>query len=424
MLFRNSYRPSSQQLVTGGWAGLADMLGIPLSDLPLTESSSMKEITVYTCIKIRSEAVAKLPIKIYRADENGAQKAVNDYRYNLLKLRPNPYMSAYDFWRAMQTRMDSYGNSYALIDSAASGRNAGKIQGLYPVKSDQMTVYVDDVGLLSGKNRVWYKYRDDAGNEMLLDSDSVLHLKGFTYDGLIGVTPLEHLRASIENAVNATRYLNTSYKKGLQTGGILQYVGDLDPDKQKALAGKYEQLMSGVGNANRLSVIPVGLTYTPIALKMTDAQFLENTRLTIQQLTAAYGIKPHQVNDQTKTSYASTAEANREFYTDTLMAILTMYEQELNYKLFTQSEIDAGYYIKFNVDVILRASPQQRYAMYAQAVQNMVLTPNECRDMEEKPHQPGGDVLYGNSALAPAELLAQGLAMKNKGGDNGNGENT
>ena len=121
--------------------------------------------------------------------------------------------------------------------------------------------------------------------------------------------------------------------------------------------------MSGVGNANRLSVIPVGLTYTPIALKMTDAQFLENTRLTIQQLTAAYGIKPHQVNDQTKTSYASTSEANREFYTDTLMAILTMYEQELNYKLFTQSEIDAGYYIKFNADVILRASPQQRYAM-------------------------------------------------------------
>lgn len=94
MLFRNSYRPKSQQLMTGGWAGLADMLGIPLSDLPLTESGSMKEITVYTCIKIRSEAVAKLPIKIYKADENGAQKAVDDYRYNLLKLRPNPYKVA------------------------------------------------------------------------------------------------------------------------------------------------------------------------------------------------------------------------------------------------------------------------------------------------------------------------------------------
>lgn len=414
LLFRRTYR--SQELLPGGIAGLADMLGVPISSLPVTEGNSIKEITCYTCMKILSESIAKLPIKIYQNDGSGAQKPVNDYRYQMLKLRANPYMSAYDFWRAMETRRNAYGNSYALIDSAAVGRNAGKIQGLYPVKSDQMRVYVDDVGLLSSLNRVWYQYRDDTGGERLLDSDSVLHLKGMTMDGLIGLTPLEYLRMTIENARSATAYLNTSYKKGLQTGGILQYVGDLDADKQKALAGKYEQLMSGVGNANRLSVIPVGLTYTPIALKMTDAQFLENTRLTIQQLTAAYGIKPHQVNDQSKTSYASTAEANREFYTDTLMAILTMYEQELNYKLFTQQEIDAGYYVKFNADAILRGDLQKRMAVYAQAVQNMVFTPNECRDMEEKEPKPGGNVLYGNAALAPAEQLATGAALKNKGG--------
>lgn len=287
---------------------------------------------------------------------------------------------------------------------------------MYLVKSDQMSVYVDDVGLLSGKNRVWYKYRDDTGGEQLLDSDSVLHFKGMTMDGLIGLTPLEYLRTTIENARSATSYLHTSYKKGLQTGGILQYTGDLDKEEQENLRSKYEQLMSGVGNANRLSAIPAGFTYTPIVLKMTDAQFLENTRLTIQQLTAAYGIKPHQVNDQTKTSYASTAEANREFYTDTLMAILAMYKQELSYKLFTQSEIDGGYYVKFNADAILRGDPQKRITTYAQAVQNMIFTPNECRDMEEKEHKEGGDVLYGNAALAPAALLAKGAALKNKGG--------
>jgi len=416
---RSSPKMYSQQLLPGGFGNIAELLEIKLDNLPLTAANSAKEITVCTCIKIRSETVAKLPVKIYQTDETGAQKSVNDYRYQLLKLRPNPYMSAFDFWRCMQTQVDTYGNAYALIDSAATGRNAGKIQGLYPVKSEQMRVYVDNVGLLSGKNKVWYLYRDDTGNEIPLDSDSVIHLKGFTYDGLIGITPLEYLRTTIENARCATDYLNASYKHGLQTGGILQYTGDLSPELQQEYRVRYEQLMSGVGNANRLSVIPIGLTYTPIALKMTDAQFIENTLLTIQQLTAAYGIKPHQVNDQTKTSYASTSEANREFYTDTMMAVLMMHEQELNYKLFTESEIAAGYYVKFNADAILRADPETRYAMYAKAVQNMLLTPDECRAMEENPHMDGGDVLYGNSALAPAALLAQGLALKKGGGISG-----
>ena len=97
-----------------------------------------------------------------------------------------------------------------------------------------MKVFVDDIGLLSGKNRVWYKFEDDAHGDMLLDSDSVLHFKGVTLDGLIGLTPLEHLKQTIENARSATTYLNTSYKKGLQTGGILQYTGDLSPENQTA----------------------------------------------------------------------------------------------------------------------------------------------------------------------------------------------
>lgn len=411
MFFRSRAQPAilSRQLQAGGISSLAGLFGITAESTLTDESSALKEITVYTCIKILSESIAKLPLKIYRDSGNGVSKSVSDYRYSLLKLRPNPYMSAYDFWRVLEVLRNVHGNSYALIDSGPTG----KVQGLYPVKSENMSVYVDDIGLLSGENRVWYKYRDDTGGELLLDSDAVLHFKGMSLDGLIGMSPLEYLRTTMENAQCASNYLNNSYKRGLQTGGILQYVGDMDSKAQNEMRQKYEQLMSGVGNANRLSVIPVGLTYTPITLKMTDAQFLENTRLSIQQLTAAYGVKPHQVNDQSKTSYASTAEANKEFYTDTLLGDLTMYEQELGYKLFTQKEIEQqGYYPKFNVDVLLRANAEARYTAYAQCVQNMVLTPNEARAKEDLPPKAGGDELYGQSALAPAQLLAQGIAFK------------
>ena len=195
----------------------------------------------------------------------------------------------------------------------------------------------------------------------------------------------------------------------------------MDDKAQAELVNKYELSMAGVKNSNRITAMPVGLTYQPISLKMTDAQFLENTQLTIQQLTAAFGIKPHQVNDQTKTSYASTAEANREFYSDTMLAILTMYEQECTYKLFSKREVENGFYVKFNADVILRGDPEKRYTAYRQAVQNMILTPNECRRLEERPEMPGGDKLYGNASLVPAELLAEGLPYKEKlkGGETG-----
>lgn len=421
MIFSSRYQPRihSQQLTNGDWAQLAGLFGIPVDSLQIDGSNSLKEITVYTCVKILSETLGKLPLKIYQESDSGKQKITNDYRYSLLKLRPNPYMSAYDFWRTLEVNRNIHGNSYAYIDVASMGRNAGQILGLYPLKSEKMQVFVDDIGLLTSKNKIWYKYYDDMGNEYLWNSDQILHFKGMTVNGLIGLSTIETLRATIENSKSASNFLNNSYKKGMQAAGILQYVGDLNEDGKNSLRTKFEKMSSGIMNANRIAVMPLGVQFQPLQLKLTDAQFLENTRFTVQQLTAAFGIKPHQVNDQTKTSYASTSESNREFYSDTLLAILTMYEQELTYKLFLPTEINSGYYTKFSADVILRADPEKRYAMYKDAVQNMILTPNECREMEEKPPKDGGDTLYGNAALAPAELLALGIAF-NKGGDNSN----
>lgn len=421
MIFSSRYQPKirSQQLTNGDWAELAGLFGIPVDSLQIDGSNSLKEITVYTCIKILSETLGKLPLKIYQETDKGKKKISNDYRYPLLKLRPNPYMSAFDFWKTLETNRNIHGNSYALMDVASMGRNAGQILGLYPLKSEKMKVYVDDIGLLSSKNRVWYVYMGDMGNEYLYNSDSILHFKGMTVNGLIGLSTIETLRATIENSKSASNFLNNSYKKGMQSAGILQYVGDLNEDGKNSLRTKFEQMTSGIINANRIAVMPLGVQYQPLQLKLTDAQFLENTRFSVQQLTAAFGIKPHQVNDQTKTSYASTSESNREFYSDTLLANLTMYEQEITYKMFLPMEISSGYYTKFSADIILRANPEKRYAMYKDAVQNMLKTPNECRAMEEDPPLEGGDTLYGNAALAPATLLSQGVAF-NKGGDNTN----
>ena len=413
MLFNGTMRPRirNDDASDVSWNNLREWFGIGSDELDIRGKKSLKEITVYTCIRIRAEALGKLPLKIYQ-DLDGKKKAANHYLYPLLKLRPNPYMSAMDFWKCLSVQCDIYGNSYAYMDVGSSGA----FTGFYPMDSSRMKIYVDDVGLISSKQSVWYIFTDLRGKQYKLLPDDLLHFKGLSTDGIAGMNPIETLRASVENAKQSSGFLNTSYKKGMTSGGIVHYVGDLDEKAKENFRAKFETMAAGIKNANRISMLPVGYNFQPIELKMTDAQFLENSRFTIQQLTAAFGIKPHQVNDQTKTSYASTAEANREFYSDTLLSLLTSYEQELNWKLFTAAEIKQGYYTKFNADVILRSDTEKRYEMYAKAVQNLLKTPNECRALEEDEPMDGGDVLYGNASLVPATMLKSGDVYKNRGG--------
>lgn len=416
MLFRNAYKSKmvNQELTHSdvNWNNLRDWLGLTGDELSIRGTKSLKEITVYTCIKILAETLGKLPLKIYQSTPDNQKRAVDHYLYPMLKNHPNPYMTAFTFWSCLETQRNIYGNSFAWLDIGKDG----KIKGFYPLYSPQMKIYVDDIGLISSAQSVWYVYTDNLGNKYKIHPDNILHFKGLSTNGLVGLSTIEQLRATIENSKAQTRFLNTSYKKGVTASGILQYVGDLDEKSKDTQRRRFEKMTSGMENANRIAVMPPGLTFQPLQLKMTDAQFLENTRFTVQQLTAAFGIKPHQVNDLTKSSYASVSESNREFYTDTMLAILTMYEQELSYKSFLPSEIRAGYYVKFSADVILRGDTEKRYAMYKDAVQNMLKTPNECRAMEEDAPMLGGDILYGNAALAPATLLEQGIAFKKKGG--------
>lgn len=396
-----------------GLQSLAEWLGLSVDELNIKGTQSLKEITIYTCIKILAETMSKLPLKVFQ-DANGTRKATDHYLYQMLKLRPNHYMSSSDFWKCVETQRNIYGNAYVWIDRMKTGRKAGVILGLYPLDSSKMQIYVDDAGLLNSSNKVWYVYTDNLGKQYKVESTDILHFKGLTANGIAGINPIETLRNSVENAKSSSVFLNNSYKNGMQTKGIIQYVGDLNQTAENTFREKFEQMSNGLKNANKVSLLPIGYQYQPIALSMVDSQFIENTKLTIRQLTAAYGIKLHQVNDLEKASYASTSEANREFYTDTLLGILNMYEQELVYKLFTSKEIDQRYYFKFNADVILRGDIKARYEAYRTGLQAGFITANEVRALEELEPKEGGDQLLVNGTMVPIQKAGAAYEKNNK----------
>lgn len=409
MLFRREQRigPDASK------AEWLEFLGIDPDIVNVRGPGALREATVFACIRILSEAVAKLPLKVYQ-DSDGIQKATGHYLYSLLKLRPNPYMSTSDWLRCLEVQRNLYGNAYCSIEYYKSGSKRGQVRGLWPMDADKVTVWIDKQGIYSSQNHIWYVVEAD-GKEFKLHPDEILHVKGLTVDGLVGIPPLEYLRTTIENAAQSAEYINKFFKQGLQSRGIVHYVGDLSPDAEEVFRSKFERMSSGLTNAHRISLMPYGYKFEPIALSLVDAQFLENTQLTIKQIASAFGVKLHQLNELEKSSYASLSEQQRQFYVDTMMAVLTVYEQELSYKLFLSSELDAGYYCKFQVDALTRADIKTRYDAYRTGIQGGFLRPNEVRGWEELPPADGGDMLLVNGNMVP--IQDAGAAYKKGGGD-------
>ncbi|HBJ2612662.1 TPA: phage portal protein [Clostridium botulinum] len=410
MLFRRNMANTMSDDISLDDKKILEWLGINIEDINVQGKNSLKQATVFGCLRVLSDTVSKLPIKIYKKTD-GIKKVTNHYLGPLLKLRPNPYMSASDFWKCVEVQRNIYGNAYVALNY--NGR--GQITGLYPLDSSKIKIYVDDVGLLNSNNKIWYIYTDNLGHQHKFMSDELLHFKGLTTDGIIGLSVIDQLKHLIQNGKSSEEYINKFFKNGLQVKGLVQYVGDLNSDAERTFVENFERMSSGLKNAHRIAMLPIGYQFQPISQKLVDAQFLENSQLTIRQIAAMFGVKMHQINDLDSATHTNITEQQKGFYIDTLQSILTMYEQELIYKLFLNTEIRQGYYIKFNVDAILRANLETRYNAYRVAIQSGFKTPNEVRELEEDESKDGGDELICNGNMQYLKDI--GAYYKNKGGD-------
>ena len=161
-----------------------------------------------------------------------------------------------------------------------------------------------------------------------------------------------------------------------------------------------EMRNSGIEN---IIPIPVGYSLVPLNLKLADSQFLELRQYNALQIASAFGVKPYQVGDYTKSSYASAEAQQLSFLVDTLLYIVKQYEEEISYKLLTDDEVEEGYHTKFNVAVMLRADQQTQINTLSAAVSNFLMTPNEARERLDLPAKEGGDRLLGNGASIPVQ---------------------
>ncbi len=273
-----------------------------------------------------------------------------------------------------------------------------EIKSLWIMPSSDTTVIVDDKGVFGAAGDIYYWYTDKySGESYMFPSGDVMHFKtSTTFDGLTGAAVRDILKMTIEGGLESQNFMNNLYKGGLTARAALQYTGDMSPKLEKKLTERLEEYANGANNAGKFVPIPVGMKLEPLNIKLTDSQFFELKKYSALQIAGAFGIKPNQINDYEKSSYANSEMQNISFYIDTALYILKQYEEEMNYKLLDPQERAEQKYWKFNENVILRTDAKSQAAILTGYVQNGIYTPNEARSFMNKPRMEGGDDLICN----------------------------
>lgn len=365
---------------------------------------ALAETTYFTCLKVLSETMGKMPLKLYQEDESGGR--VRAPTADILLYRPNSVMTPSTFWSTMEANCQHYGNAYAWIQrDYKSGLEKGEIKktAYWIMKSDCVTVYMDDVGVFGDRGKLYYKFTNPQSSETaVFRQEDVLHIKNWlSWDGVMGISVRDILKSTIDGAGYSQRYLEKLYESGLTASSVLQYTGDLDEKLRSQLQQKYNDLLTGAKNAGKVVALPLGMKLEPLTYTLADAQYMELKKYSALQIAAAFGVKPNQINDYEKSSYSNSESQQLSFLVDTMMYRLNQYEQEINYKCLTDKQRADGLVYKFNEKVLLRANMETQMQSITSAVQNGIYTPNEGRHLLDLPSKDGGDVLIVNGNYVP-----------------------
>ena len=393
-------------------------MGGSTSGKAVTERSAMQMTAVYSCVRILAEAIAGLPLHVYRYnDDGGKEKALDHSLYLLLHDEPNPEMSSFVFRETLMTHLLLWGNAYAQII-----RNSkGEVVALYPLMPNKMTVDRDENGHL------YYQYQcsnDEVGGKnktVVLKSSDVLHIPGLGFDGLVGYSPIAMAKNAIGLAIATEEYGAKFFANGAAPSGVLEHPGTIkDPQRVREA---WQSQFGGSQNSGKIAVLEEGMKYTPISISPEQAQFLETRKFQINEIARIFRVPPHMVGDLEKSSFSNIEQQSLEFVKYTLDPWVIRWEQSIMRALLSPDE-KKKYFVKFNLEGLLRGDYQSRMNGYATARQNGWMSANDIRELENLdriPAEAGGDLYLINGNMLP---LDQAGAFANKNNNTGKEEST
>ena len=393
-LFKGWFKRKPTNSLNG--SGYRFMMGGSTSGKKVNERSAMQMTAVYACVRILSESIASLPVHLYQYESEGNKaKAVKHPLYRILHDEPNPEMTSFVFRETLMTHLLLWGNAYSQI--IRNGK--GEVIGLYPLMPNRMTVDRDSNG------QIIYQYQmqdSDAhtgkSGSVTLRPSEVLHVPGLGFDGLVGYSPIAMAKNAIGLSIATEEYGAKFFANGATPGGILEFPGTVK--NPESIRESWNKGFSG-SNAHKVAILEEGMKYTPISISPEQAQFLETRKFQIDEIARIFRVPPHMVGDLEKSSFSNIEQQSLEFVKYTLEPWIIRWEQSLNRALLTEKE-KPDYFVKFNVDGLLRGDYQSRMNGYAIARQNGWMSANDIRSLEQLdliPDELGGNLYLINGNM-------------------------
>lgn len=361
----------------------------------VSQDRSLTLDTVWACVRIISRTIGTLPLHMYRIDNSDF--GVQDKGHHLsriLRNKPNTMMTASRFWESAAAHLSLRGNHFSKIFRNGDGRISSIIPFPY-----QNLVQVEE----TDTGELLYTYTGDT--PQVFQAKEIFHLRGFSFDGRVGLSVIKFARQSFGNALAVANATGRVFGDGLQARGLISAVSELTNEQVMQVHSRIEEHRKRK-NGNSVLVLPAPLKYDSLMMNPDDAQMLETRGFSVEEICRWFGVPPMLIGHMTKnTSWGSGIEQlNLHFLQYGLNAILGNIESEINNTLIPPHERE-NYYVKFNVEGLLRGDSKGRAEYLKTMVNGSLMTPNEARAKENLPPFEGGDDLIAPTNYAPLAML-------------------
>lgn len=294
----------------GGWFPSGATEGAPPFRRTISESgqtvdaqSSLQLSAVYACVTLRARLISTLPI-IFKQLDGAGKLAKNPLSrtFQMLAFNPNSEMTASDFWGMVSASLDLWGN--AFLKKVTIG---GRTVALIPLRPEYMTVYKTPAG------DVRYAYAKGLPTQGVISpqdysSDEIIHIRGFTVDGIMGLSPIAQARQSIGRSMATDQASSRVFQSGMSASGYIKYDKALTVEQRTAIQSVIDGF-SGSAAPNKTMVLENGMSYQSININPADAQMLETRQFNIDELCSWWGVHPALIGFTSKTSsWASSLE--------------------------------------------------------------------------------------------------------------------
>ena len=411
--------PNAENAVT------VDSLGLSGNLIRTDQEAAMRISTVSRCIDILSDSIGKMPFFVY---DVATRERIDHPIMELLSVRPNEWQTPFAFRKQMEAERVANGNGVAWI--RRDPRTLAPVE-LVPIPRGRWTVQLLANGAL--RYTIQHPY---TGQSITCGRMDVLHVIAYTRDGYRGIGYLERAQDIIRTAKAAQEYSASYYANGGQPSGILRTESDLGGNvevtradgtketisKKDRIREEWEKRHSGPANAQRIAVLDMGLDYKPLAISNRDAQFVEQSNLSVEDLARVFGVPLYKLQAG-KQSYSSNEQNAIEYVVGTLHPNATIWEQELAYKLLIPQDMERGLRIRGNLMAELRGDFNARGTWYRNMRENGAFSVNDILALEDMPNVPGGDEHYASLNYVPLQDWRElSRRRAESGGNGGSGE--